>query len=93
MARQDMTSVVFSITDTRSALSVARERSNGSSEGLEVSKLEVRVEPWPRASRDRMPAAGSSLRISAVSVAKERPEEPAPWCVTKRGADPVGEIR
>jgi hypothetical protein len=85
--------VVFSITVTRSALSVARERSNGSSEGLEVPKLAIRVEPWPRASKDRTPAAGSSLRISAVRVAKERPEEPAPWCVTKREAEPVGEVR
>lgn len=93
MVRQDMISAVFSSTVTRSALSVARERSNGSSEGAEVPMVVIRVEPWPRASRDRIPAAGSSLRISALRVAKDRPEEPAPWCVTKRGAEPVGEIR
>jgi hypothetical protein len=75
------------MTETRSAESVARLRSMMAGSGVRV------VEPWPRASRDRMPAVGSFLRISAVRAAKERPEEPPPWCVTKRGAVPMGEVR
>lgn len=40
-----------------------------------------------------MPAFGRALRISAVRTAKERPDEPAPWCVTNKGAVPTGEVR
>ena len=32
-----------------------------------------------------MPAQGMILRISDASVANERPDEPAPWWVTKSG--------
>ena len=32
-----------------------------------------------------MPAEGMILRISDASVANERPDEPAPWWVTKSG--------
>ena len=48
------------------------------------------VLPWPRASRERTPAFGRSLWISEVNAAKERPEEPAPWWVTKRGPSGTG---
>jgi hypothetical protein len=75
------------MTKRRSALSVARLRSATAGSGVRV------VEPWPRASTERMPAEGSFLRISAVRAAKERPEEPAPWWATKRGAGPVGDVR
>jgi hypothetical protein len=51
------------------------------------------VDPWPRASRERIPDPGSNFRISAVRAAKERPDEPAPWCVTKSGEEPVGEVK
>jgi len=69
------------ITLKRSDASVARLRSTA---GLVLLSLRV-VEPWPRASRERMPAFGSRLRISALRTANERPEDPAPWWVTKRG--------
>ncbi len=51
------------------------------------------VEPWPRASSDSTPAEGRRLRISAPRTAKERPDEPAPWCITKSGPLPTGDVR
>lgn len=47
--------------------------------------LVVVVSPCPRASMERMPAEGRRFLISAERTAKERPEDPAPWWVTKRG--------
>ena len=46
----------------------------------------VVVSPCPRASRDSTPAPGSALRSSKPTTANDRPDEPAPWCITKRGA-------
>ena len=72
----------------RSAASVARVRSSaaaGASADPASSPRVVVVSPCPRASRDRMPADGRRFRISALSTANERPDEPAPWCVTKSG--------
>jgi len=54
---------------------------------------EVTVSPWPRASRERMPADGRSFRIEVASKAKDRPAEPAPWCVMKRGPLGRGGVR
>ena len=51
------------------------------------------VSPWPRASRERMPASGRAFRISEARTAKERPEEPAPWWVMKRGLLAAGGVR
>lgn len=51
------------------------------------------VSPWPRASMARMPAEGRTLRISEATRAKERPEEPAPWCITNKGPDKFGGVR
>ncbi|KAK4158458.1 hypothetical protein C8A00DRAFT_39182 [Chaetomidium leptoderma] len=45
----------------------------------------VVVRPWPRASRDRIPAVGKRFLISAPRTANERPDEPAPWWVTNNG--------
>jgi hypothetical protein len=53
----------------------------------------VTVSPWPRASRERMPADGRSFRIEVASKAKDRPAEPAPWCVMKRGPLGRGGVR
>lgn len=77
-------------------LSVVRLRSSGL--GGSVVDVEgggeIVVEPWPRASRERIPAEGSRFFSSDVRAAKERPEEPAPWCVMNRGAvGPMGEVR
>lgn len=90
------------MTVKRSVARVERLRSSGvggacpvvssPSPGSEEATVTV-VEPWPRASRERMPALGRRLRISELRTAKERPEEPAPWCVTKSGPLPTGEVR
>lgn len=53
----------------------------------------VVVSPWPRASKERVPAAGSTFRISEAMRAKERPEEPAPWWVTNKGPEELGGVR
>lgn len=45
----------------------------------------VEVNPCPLASSDNTPADGNLLRISAASTANDKPEEPAPWCVTNNG--------
>jgi hypothetical protein len=43
---------------------------------------------------ERMPAVGRRVRRERARAAKERPEEPAPWCVIKSGAvGEVGEVR
>lgn len=68
----------------RSWARVERERSESSG---------VLVSPWPRESSERTPAAGRSLRIEVARRAKERPEEPAPWWVTKRGPVESGGVR
>ena len=73
--------------ETRSEARVGRERSSG------LSEEKVVVVPWPRASKERTPAVGSSLRSSEVKAAKERPEEPAPWWVTKSGPEDEGGVR
>lgn len=70
----------------RSAARVGRVRSRGRSVG------EV-VEPWARASRERMPAVGRTEVSSEKKVAKDRPEEPAPWWVTIRGPLELGGVR
>lgn len=49
------------------------------------------VSPWPRASGERIPAPGRRLRISEARIAKERPQEPAPWWVMKSGEPPPGD--
>jgi hypothetical protein len=64
--------LVFSNTVRKSALNVSRLRSNTSGSGV------MMVDPWPRASRDNIPADGRRFRISDVKTAKDRPEEPAP---------------
>ncbi|EAQ93288.1 hypothetical protein CHGG_01523 [Chaetomium globosum CBS 148.51] len=46
---------------------------------------EVVVNPCPLASSDRIPAPGRRFLISAPSTAKDKPELPAPWCVTNSG--------
>ena len=100
---QCMVVFVRLMTVKRSVARVERERSSGGS-GSGSSKVSpsgeggvevvvIVVEPWPRASRERMPALGRRLRISELRTAKERPEEPAPWCVTKRGPLPTGDVR
>lgn len=81
MSGQDMALAVRRIALQRSWDRVPRERSVGS---LGLGEVMV-VRPWPRASRERMPAEGRRLRISEPRTAKERAEEPAPWWVTKRG--------
>ena len=43
------------------------------------------VNPCPLASSERIPAAGRRFLISAPSTAKDKPELPAPWCVTNNG--------
>ena len=70
----------------RSAARVGSVRSRGRSEG------EV-VEPCARASRDSIPAVGRIEASSEKKVAKERPDEPAPWWVTIRGPLIVGGVR
>ena len=69
----------------RSAARVLRLRSRGC--GLLVVLLLVAdgegvgvidVSPWPRASRDSTPAVGKCFKSSAVKVANDRPDEPAP---------------
>lgn len=62
-------------------------------ERLRSWSSDVFVSPWPRASMARIPAEGSTLRISEATRAKERPEEPAPWCVTNKGPDEFGGVR
>lgn len=98
---QCMAARVSWMTVKRSVARVERLRSSGGgacsvvsppSPGAEEGVVMV-VEPWPRASRERMPALGRRLRISELRTAKERPEEPAPWWVTKRGPLPTGEVR
>lgn len=54
---------------------------------------EAVVLPWPRASRDMMPAFGTRALISLARHAKDRPEEPAPWWVTNRGPDERGGLK
>ena len=71
---------------TRSALRVSSDRSG-------VPWEEVVVLPWPRASRERTPAFGRIFWIAVVKTANERPEEPAPWWVTKRGPSSSGGAR
>ncbi len=66
----------------RSEASVARVRSSAAPD---ASPPVVVVRPCPRASRDRMPADGRRFLTSALSTANERPDEPAPWWVTKSG--------
>ena len=80
------------MVETRSEARVGRERSIGVSEE-EVEEVVVVVLPWPRASSERTPAVGRSLRSSEAKTAKERPEEPAPWWVTKSGPEDVGGVR
>lgn len=75
-------SFTASTTAHRSDDSVASERS-----------MAPCVSPWPRASGERIPAPGRRLRISEARTAKERPHEPAPWWVMKRGEPGVGEVR
>lgn len=50
------------------------------------------VSPCPRASSDRIPAEEIIFRISEARQAKDKPEEPAPWWVMKRGPPEVGEV-
>lgn len=72
-------------------LNVSKDKSKVSSfplsSGLNFCMV---VRPCPRASRERIPAAGMAFRISVAKHAKERPEEPAPWWVTNRGPEEVG---
>lgn len=35
---------------------------------------------------------GRILRISSTQLANVRPDEPAPWCMTKRGPESVGGV-
>lgn len=51
------------------------------------------VSPCPRASSDRIPAEEIIFRISEARQAKDRPEDPAPWWVMKRGPPEVGGVR
>ena len=51
------------------------------------------VAPWYLASGAIMPADGNLFRISKVNVAKDKPDEPAPWCMTKSGPLPTGEVK
>ena len=81
------------MVETRSEARVGRERSIGASEEEGEEVVVVVVLPWPRASRERIPAVGRSLRSSEAKTAKERPEEPAPWWVTKSGPEEVGGVR
>lgn len=52
-----------------------------------------RLEPWPLASSEKTPADGSRLRIWSPTTANESPDDPPPWCITKRGPWPTGEVR
>ena len=84
--RHDSFSAMKWTTKARSEARVGSVRSRGSVDG-------VVVEPWPRASIEMMPAEGSILVISVKKAAKERPEEPAPWCVTINGPLPEDGVR
>ena len=78
---QDNLEAVDCTMKTISDARVDRERSTGCGQV---------VRPWPRQSRDRMPAVGRMVIRDWKKVAKERPEEPAPWCVTIKGPLVVG---
>lgn len=84
---QCMADLVSVKTASRSAARVGRVRSSGpgSSPPPSLESGEVVVRPWPRASRDRIPAEGMRFLISEPKTAKERPDDPAPWWVTKSG--------
>ncbi len=71
---------------SRSEERVGRVKSSGV-----FRKLVVR--PWARASSERMPAVGRMVLNDRKKVAKERPEEPAPWWVTIRGPLEEGGVR
>jgi hypothetical protein len=75
------------ITARRSDARVVSERSGVSSfpPSATWDLAAMVVNPCPLASSDKMPAAGRRFLISAPSTAKDRPELPAPWCVTNNG--------
>ena len=75
--------------------SADRVSSDKSKKGFDDGSVEaeVVVRPWPRASGDSMPALGASFLISELRTAKERPDDPAPWCVMNKGPFPFGEVR
>jgi hypothetical protein len=98
-------SLSFSLSGASSstpfATAVEEEEEEEKEEGrVVVVVVVVVVSPCPRASSDRMPADGRRFLISDESTAKERPEEPAPWWVTKSGpgalpgpAEGAGEVK
>ena len=61
--------------------------------GSGVFEETIVVLPCPRASRESTPALGRIFWSSDVKAAKERPDEPAPWWVTKRGPSGIGGAR
>ena len=69
----------------RSWARVGRVRSRSS---FCVHFVAMVVSPCPRASKARIPASGRSFWISLLNAANERPDEPAPWCVTINGPEP-----
>ena len=77
------------MTKARSEEREARDRSGIPAEGGGVCV----VLPWPRASIERTPPEGVIARNSLVKAAKERPDEPAPWCVTMRGPEGLGGVK
>ncbi|KAK3898013.1 hypothetical protein C8A05DRAFT_19327 [Staphylotrichum tortipilum] len=66
----------------------------------EAEERVVVVNPCPLASTANTPAPGNRFLISAASTANDKPEDPAPWCMTKSGppeglpgAAGAGEVR
>ncbi len=84
-------SCIKRITSNRSRLRVPKLKFKTPS-AHDAPDLSITVSPCPRASRERTPALGRALRMADVNRANERPEEPAPWCVTNRGPLPVGGV-
>jgi hypothetical protein len=70
----------------RSAARVVKVRSCG-------VKSDEDVRPWSRASRESIPAFGSRGVRAAKKAAKESPDEPAPWWVTRRGPLEEGGVK
>ena len=95
---QPILSFVSCTTVNKSSLKVSKLRSStppaSPPSGSRVPGLRrwYTVSPWPRASRDRIPASGTAFLISEAQTAKERPEEPAPWWVTKSGPFGAGGV-
>lgn len=76
---------VKSMTSSKSWLRVGKLRSIGSESDETDRAFLVVVSPCSRASKESTPAVGSAFRTSEAKCANDRPEDPAPWWVTKRG--------